>query len=86
MQELVGVEWYDRGLADGNHGDGVSDGIKYFEAVARFLARLSAVMLDYRCDVPAAESVLRQIVFSATRVNSSYFICYFMLSLDCWPS
>jgi hypothetical protein len=41
MQELVGVEPHDRGLADGDQSDGVSDGIKYFEAVARLLARLS---------------------------------------------
>jgi hypothetical protein len=61
MQELVGVERHDRGLADGDHGDGVSDGIKYFEAVTRLLAPLSGVVLDHRCDVPAAESVLRQI-------------------------
>ena len=31
------------------------------EAVARFLARSSGVILDYCCDVAASESVLRQI-------------------------
>ena len=48
MQKLVGFERHDLRLTDGDHCNRVPDGIKYFETVARLLARLSGVMLDHR--------------------------------------
>jgi hypothetical protein len=45
--KLVGADRYDLGLGNGDHRKPVPDGIKHFEAVARFLARPFGMMLDY---------------------------------------
>src|ERR1017187_6064039 len=61
MQQFVGGQRLNLGLADGHHGDGLSHRVENFQAVARFLAGLARMELHHRRHVSAAEPVLRQV-------------------------